>query len=111
MVGGIHPYIQLSSTMNYKTHHKIVVLHRQPWMDIFIDHFHWPNIIIGILEGIHVNYFHVYAQSNFCTSFLKLSCHLSSIFFMAIEYVGIHMTLGSLQCEAYHPFNMATSLQ
>ena len=45
------------------------------------------------------------------TSSLNFSGHVSSICFMAIESVGIHITPNSLLCEACHPCNIANSLQ
>ena len=45
------------------------------------------------------------------TSSLNLSGHVSSICFMAIEYVWICITPSSLQCDACHPSNITKSLQ
>ena len=44
------------------------------------------------------------------TSSLNFSGHVSSICFMAIESIGIHITPNSLLCEAFHPCNIANSL-
>ena len=45
------------------------------------------------------------------TSSLNFLGHVSSICFMAIESVGIHITPNSLMCEVCHPCNIANSLQ
>ena len=45
------------------------------------------------------------------TSSLNFLGHVSSIRFMSIESVGIHITPNSLLCEACHPYNIANSLQ
>ena len=46
-----------------------------------------------------------------CTSPLNLLSHVSSICFMAIESVGIHITPGSLLCVACHLCNLVNCLQ
>jgi len=45
------------------------------------------------------------------SSSLNFLGHVSSILFMAIESIGIHITPDSLLCEACHPCNIVNSLQ
>jgi hypothetical protein len=93
MVGGRHPFSSLVFYLDYKSQHKMFILHGQPWGDIVIDHYHWPNIIVGVLEGIQgLTPSMAMLNHRLCTSSLNLSGHVSSICFMAIESVGIHIT-------------------
>ena len=109
----LYPFhiLHLSSTRDYKSQHKMFIIHGQPWGYIVIDPYYMPNIIVGILEGIWVDVIHVYAQSKDLYFILKFMGHVSSICFMTIEYVGIHITAHSLQCEAQHLCNIANSFQ
>lgn len=56
MVGGSHPFL------DYNNQHKMFILYKQIWENIIVDHYYYPNIIIGVLEKIWVNYIHFYAQ-------------------------------------------------
>jgi len=86
-------------------------LHGQPWGDIFI--------VTTISQIEYLVFWREYGLTpsitmlnwRLCTSSLKLSGHVSSIWFMPIESVWIHLTLGSPLCEVCHPFNIANCLQ
>jgi hypothetical protein len=38
----------------------MLILHKQRWGDIVIDHYYRPKITVGVLEGIWVDAIHGY---------------------------------------------------
>ena len=87
----------------------MLFIHRQPWGGIFIDHYYRQKNICGVWLGKWVDSIDGYGQSEL--SSMDLSSHVSSICFMEIESVGIHITPSSLWYNACHPCSIPNSLQ
>ena len=92
--------LHLSSTRDYESQHKMFIIHGKPWGAIAIDQYYKPNRIVGVWREHGLTPSMAIPSRRLRTSSLNFSGHVSSICFMAIESIGIHITPKSLLCKA-----------